>query len=419
MFEEEVINLGNTFNLEESIFVAPKTGIYEFAFSGHKTGKQESLNVSLRINGKDAVNAWSHFMMGIHRPWSNFTYLVDNVHRFRNMISMHSMLKLNKGDRIDLYNKQGSLHDSNTHHTHFTGKLLFEDASVTIEGSSEVEPIKPVYFVAQKNTGFSVSRSVIPFEIESLSVGGSFDLKKSVFTAPIPGIYEFSVKGHKIGENDHMSIYLRLNGKPVANAWVEWTRFHDIHTSFSIHSILKLEEKDRVDLYLSYGHLYDNNNRYTTFTGKLLKETNNQQDQGVYFNVQKNASFTKMDATIPFEIEVLNVGKAFNLKQGYFTAPRGGIYEFIFNGIKTGSIQEFCVALRLNGKPVGYAWADYVLSHNFNTPFSIHSILKAKKGDRVDLFNRGDGDLLDGIGNLTTHFTGKLLFGDSDLIVLG
>lgn len=62
-FEEEIINLGKAFNLEENVFVAPKEGIYEFAFNGHKTGKHESFNVSLRINGKEAVNAWSHNMI--------------------------------------------------------------------------------------------------------------------------------------------------------------------------------------------------------------------------------------------------------------------------------------------------------------------------------------------------------------------
>lgn len=106
-----------------------------------------------------------------------------------------------------------------------------------------------------------------------------------MFTAPTTGIYEFTVKGHKIGGNDHMAISLRLNGKPVAKSWVEWTGFHVIHAPFSIYSMLKLEKRDRIDLYLSHGHLYDDNNRYTTFTGKLLMETNSQQHQGVYFNV--------------------------------------------------------------------------------------------------------------------------------------
>lgn len=99
-----------------------------------------------------------------------------------------------------------------------------------------------------------------------------------------------------------------------------------------------------------------------------------------------------------------------------FIAPIDGIFEFIFKGHKIGGSSELHVALRLNGKPVAYAWADYVNAHSFYTPFSIHSILKVKKGDYIDLFN------INGIGlferpedvGMCTQFTGKLLFANSD-----
>ena len=149
----------------------------------HKTGKHESLNVSLRINGKEAVNAWSHNMIESHN-WS-LSYMVDKFHRFHNMIPMNSMLKLNKGDRIDLFIKQGSLNDSDTHHNHFTGKLLWEDttnknnllvsSNTTKELEKTTSPL-PVYFVAQKKTRFVVKSSIInPFEIVNLNIGESFN----------------------------------------------------------------------------------------------------------------------------------------------------------------------------------------------------------------------------------------------------
>jgi len=46
------------------VFTTPKSGIYEFYFNGHKTKTSEFLNISLRINGKDVVNAMSDFMGG-------------------------------------------------------------------------------------------------------------------------------------------------------------------------------------------------------------------------------------------------------------------------------------------------------------------------------------------------------------------
>lgn len=273
--------MGKAFSLEENVFVAPKEGIYEFAFNGHKTGKQESLNVSLRINGKEAFNAWSHYMMGIHN-WS-LNYMVHPFHRFRNLISLHSLVKLNKGDRIDLFAKQGSFYDSNTHHNHFTGKLLWEDTTnkintlVSTNTTKELEEtMSPltVYFVAQKNTPFGVQSATIPFDIVNFNIGESFNSEKNVFTAPTTGIYEFTFKGFKRGGNYEMVGSLRLNGKLVANAFSGWATNHNIHNPFSIYSLLKVQKGDVIDLYLDKGKLFDDNNQYTTFTGKLLMEIN-------------------------------------------------------------------------------------------------------------------------------------------------
>ena len=120
--------------MKESVFIAPKSGIYEFNFDGHKTGDPESLNISLRLNGKDAVNAWSDFM-GHHPGYGD--------HDYRNLISMHSILKLKEGDRIDLFNRQGSLHNGTLGYavqpTQFTGRLfLLEEKFDSDQRLSEI-----------------------------------------------------------------------------------------------------------------------------------------------------------------------------------------------------------------------------------------------------------------------------------------
>lgn len=73
------------------------------------------------------------------------------------------------------------------------------------------------------------------------------------------------------------------------------------------------------------------------------------------------------------------------------------------------------LALRLNKKPVAYAVAYFVSRHNFDTPFSLHSIIKLKEGDRVDLFNVGQGSEVHDSLKRTTHFTGKLLLADDNM----
>jgi len=417
-FEEATLNIGGAFDLKESVFIAPKSGIYEFNFDGHKTGDHTPLNISLRVNKRDVVNTWSDYM-GHHPGVGN--------HKFLNLISLHSILKLNKGDRIDVYNKNGTLHLGDNGNvvqpTQFTGKLLLEGIHWPTTSNNNSNQRSPILFNVQKSDGFCVAESPVPFEIVNINVGGTFNLTQQEFIIPVAGIYEFIVKGFKTEDRDEMEITIRHNQKRVANAIVDWVGNHQFHTSFSIYSILKAEKGDRIDLFLVDGCLYDDVNHYTTFTGKLLMEyaSNSTPADAVYFNAQKQEAFTTANAMIPFEFAVLNIGGALNLNgnsNGHlFTAPRSGIYEFNVAGVK-GQVQEtLFIALRLNKQPVAHVWVDYASSHGLLTPFSLHSILKVKKGDTVDLFNvGGKGSETFDDGKRLTKFTGKLLYWDENMI---
>ena len=49
-----------------------------------------------------------------------------------------------------------------------------------------------------KSRQVSAINAVVPFEVESLNVGGAFKLTTGFFTAPVPGIYDFELSGMKI-----------------------------------------------------------------------------------------------------------------------------------------------------------------------------------------------------------------------------
>ena len=428
-FEEAVLNLGGAFKSKENVFIAPKSGIYEFNFGGHKTGDANSLYISLRINGKESVNAWSDFIG--YDPNLNITHFIANI------ISMQALLKLNKGDRIDIFNKQGNLggcQDGNAVQlTQFTGKFLLQVASIDSRNDDTNKLFigknrkrrYPVYFNVQKNVGYCKPKSSIPFEIVNINVGGAFDSEHQEFVSPLDGIYEFTVKGLKTGKQQVTEVSFRLNGTPVAFTYADIASSHDYHAPFSMNSILKLEKGDRIDLLLKKGCLYDDNNRYTQFTGKLLVEfkststaSSSPDDDSVsYFYVQKNAPFSTANAVIPFEVVILNIGGAFNVSEHYFTVPRSGIYEFNAAGFKGANVNRIlCIALRLNGKPVTSIWVDWLGNHeSFTPPFSLHFILKVRKGDRIDLFNVGEGSTLHDDLRKITHFSGKLLFADDNM----
>ena len=112
-FEEEYINIGNHFNKQTGVFVTPKTGLYEFSLNGQKDGGEFETTIVLRVNGYSVQNVWADFL---------------GKHNFATLFSMQSLLKLNAGDRVSLYLKNGAIYDGvEKRFTHFTGKLLTDE----------------------------------------------------------------------------------------------------------------------------------------------------------------------------------------------------------------------------------------------------------------------------------------------------
>lgn len=127
--------------------------------------------------------------------------------------------------------------------------------------------------------------------------------------------------------------------------------------------------------------------------------------RSVHFYVQKSTSFSAINAVVPFEVESLNVGGAFNLKTGFFTAPVPGIYHFEFSGIKNQNSKiPFYISIQLNGRHIGFAVASN-LEHQTGT---LTASFKLKIGDKVNLYKTSTGVLYDD-DNHYTHFTGWLV----------
>ena len=135
-----------------------------------------------------------------------------------------------------------------------------------------------------------------------------------------------------------------------------------------------------------------------------------------FFYVQKNFGFNTTDTPIPFEVERLNIGGAMNLTSGIFTAPRTGVYFFSLSGFATippsSTRLFFGVALYLNGKSIGIAWADEITPGDQDETYSLQSTLNLLAGDEVWLEIRflSPGVYLNDRPGHFTHFTGWLLY---------
>jgi C1q-related factor len=127
----------------------------------------------------------------------------------------------------------------------------------------------------------------------------------------------------------------------------------------------------------------------------------------VYFHVQRNSTFSSpnQNVTIPFNIEVTNVGNAMDLTSGIFTAPKTGTYFFAFSGIISDGDQLY-VSLMLNGYQI--ASTTSYSPYRFSLSINIVSTLKLEADDEVSLSLSGYY-LFEEADKRYTQFTGILL----------
>jgi len=126
----------------------------------------------------------------------------------------------------------------------------------------------------------------------------------------------------------------------------------------------------------------------------------------VYFYAQKTSSYGAQ-GPIPFEVVVVNIGDALNLRTGVFTAPVSGVYFFSFDAYSDSG--ESRVHLQKNGVNVGQSF-DY--DYNYRSQqLHLASILQLDAGDEIQVY-LGTGRIYEDGNSHFTHFTGMLLNDD-------
>lgn len=131
---------------------------------------------------------------------------------------------------------------------------------------------KNVHFYVQRNTSFSTSNAVIPFELVRLNEGEAMNLVSGIFTAPVTGIYHFEFNSVKDGSSDYLDIFLQVNGENVGFAFTEDLNRTKAAFVISLTTSLRLKVDDSVNLYKRNIGMLDSDYHYTHFTGWLVDQ---------------------------------------------------------------------------------------------------------------------------------------------------
>jgi len=130
---------------------------------------------------------------------------------------------------------------------------------------------------------------------------------------------------------------------------------------------------------------------------------------GVHFHVSNQISsgqgFKDQDV-LKFDTISLNMGGSFDASNGVFTAPKSGVYRFIFKGmvrvIKDQQLAGFHIELNQNGNVIGNS-----LISSEDQVTMIETTVNLDKGDKIFLTVAvGDGVLM---SSKFTTFSGSLL----------
>ena len=246
--------------------------------------------------------------------------------------------KLNKGDKVLVYNEHGNLRDSSSElFTQFIGMLL---------DNTEV------VFNANRETDFT-GKDTIPYSSVDVNLGNGMTAA-GTFTAPVSGIYYFHYQA--VSQNngvDDAYANLKLNGRTISSCYTGPTdseqKGHETFGMQTLSVLYRLNKGDKVsvDKY-KYGSLLKNSKskKNTQFMGWLL----NASHSSVVFDALQGRSQT---TTGPITYSSFNsqLRKGINRFLGTFAAPVSGIYYLHFQGL-TDTGDSNLINMKLNGKIV-------------------------------------------------------------------
>uniref|UniRef100_A0A673ICM9 Cerebellin 7 n=1 Tax=Sinocyclocheilus rhinocerous TaxID=307959 RepID=A0A673ICM9_9TELE len=155
-----------------------------------------------------------------------------------------------------------------------TRKLLFTIIPIAREGSISYKEHNIAFSATLGNRGdvgpFNTNFPLV-YQKVFLNAGSCYNTGTGIFTAPVKGVYFFSLSGHN-KTSKPMALRLFKNGEPMTGVYNHpltdaGIRYESLSTSIT----LMLEKGDQVFVHLlANAWVFDNNDNLTLFTGHLV-----------------------------------------------------------------------------------------------------------------------------------------------------
>ena len=157
------------------------------------------------------------------------------------MHSLSTVLQLKKNDEVCVVQKSGG----KLRFAYFVGYLLNPNVSFCAKGT-------------RKGTTAEIKPGQITYGSVSPNHGNGLVTSTGIFTAPVSGTYAFHFHALHWYQSKVSNISFRLNNHQVAGTYIKEsvTPSGRLYQMVAISVVLKLEENDVVDIFLSRGKLH-------------------------------------------------------------------------------------------------------------------------------------------------------------------
>nr|XP_057923616.1 uncharacterized protein LOC131125773 isoform X2 [Doryrhamphus excisus] len=297
ILDVEYANVGNAYDKQTGVFTAPYKGVYFFTLSCHTDG--------------------GVIHLGLHREkvdWGVwFMEVLDNTKAKNHSATVSKMVQLEKGDGVYIL-----LFGDHAPQRH-VGQTVF--SVILVHSMENLEELAETgkHQVAFSATGGNKTRDGrLVFDYASVNMGNGYDTQTGVFTAPSEGVYFFTLTYHTL--DGIIDIFMHKTVSPGSLWW--WTRVMNTikykHHSATLSKIRHLVKGDIVYLKPCKDHDLQHHRNQTIFSGFLVAGK-----QKVVVSVEGS-----IDDKLAFGKVHINMGNAYDIQTGVFTAPSEGVYFF-------------------------------------------------------------------------------------------